>query len=172
MCGRGELHLSILIENMRRQGYEFAVSKPQVIYQEIDGVKCEPIERLVVDTPQASAGAVIEKIGRRRGVLEHMSGLDRVRMEFLVPSRGPVSYTHLDVYKRQVASRAGARLSRISVVFPEPDTPVTTVSRPLGMSTSRGFTVWIAPVERWMRPWANSAPAGICGLEIPAVPAR
>ena len=59
VCGRGELHLSILIENMRRQGYEFAVSKPKVIYKEIDGVKCEPIERLIVDTPQASAGAVI-----------------------------------------------------------------------------------------------------------------
>ena len=92
VCGRGELHLSILIENMRRQGYEFAVSKPQVIYKEIDGVKCEPIERLVVDTPQASAGAVIEKIGRRRGVLESMSGLERVRLEFLVPSRGLFGY--------------------------------------------------------------------------------
>ena len=92
VCGRGELHLSILIENMRRQGYEFAVSKPQVIYKVIDGVKCEPIERLVVDTPQASAGAVIEKIGRRRGVLESMSGLDRVRLEFLVPSRGLFGY--------------------------------------------------------------------------------
>ncbi len=92
VCGRGELHLSILIENMRRQGYEFAVSKPQVIYKMIDGVKCEPIERLVVDTPQASAGAVIEKIGRRRGILESMSGLDRVRLEFLVPSRGLFGY--------------------------------------------------------------------------------
>ncbi len=92
VCGRGELHLSILIENMRRQGYEFAVSKPQVIYKVIDGVKCEPIERLVVDTPQASAGAVIEKIGRRRGVLESMSGMDRVRLEFLVPSRGLFGY--------------------------------------------------------------------------------
>ena len=92
VCGRGELHLSILIENMRRQGYEFAVSKPQVIYKVIDGVKCEPIERLVVDTPQASAGAVIEKIGRRRGILESMSGLDRVRLEFLVPSRGLFGY--------------------------------------------------------------------------------
>ena len=92
VCGRGELHLSILIENMRRQGYEFAVSKPQVIYKEIDGVMCEPIERLVVDTPQATAGAVIEKIGRRRGTLEHMSGLDRVRLEFLVPSRGLFGY--------------------------------------------------------------------------------
>ena len=92
VCGRGELHLSILIENMRRQGYEFAVSKPQVIYREIDGVLCEPVERLVVDTPQASAGAVIEKIGRRRGVLETMSGGDRVRLEFLVPSRGLFGY--------------------------------------------------------------------------------
>ena len=92
VCGRGELHLSILIENMRRQGYEFAVSKPRVIYREIDGVKCEPVERLVVDTPQASAGAVIEKIGRRRGVLESMAGTDRVRLEFLVPSRGLFGY--------------------------------------------------------------------------------
>ena len=92
VCGRGELHLSILIENMRRQGYEFAVSKPRVIYKEIDGVKCEPVERLIVDTPQASAGAVIEKIGRRRGTLEHMSGTDRVRLEFLVPSRGLFGY--------------------------------------------------------------------------------
>ena len=92
VMGRGEMHLSILIENMRRQGYEFAVSKPRVIYREIDGVKCEPIERLVVDTPQASAGAVIEKIGRRRGTLEHMSGQDRVRLEFLVPSRGLFGY--------------------------------------------------------------------------------
>ena len=92
VCGRGELHLSILIENMRRQGYEFAVSKPRVIYKEIDGIKCEPVERLIVDTPQASAGAVIEKIGRRRGTLEHMSGSDRVRLEFLVPSRGLFGY--------------------------------------------------------------------------------
>ena len=92
VCGRGELHLSILIENMRRQGYEFAVSKPRVIYKEIDGRKCEPVERLVVDTPQASAGAVIEKIGRRRGELVHMSGVDRVRLEFLVPSRGLFGY--------------------------------------------------------------------------------
>ncbi len=92
VCGRGELHLSILIENMRRQGYEFAVSKPRVIYKEIDGVKCEPVERLIVDTPQASAGAVIEKIGRRRGTLEQMSGTDRVRLEFLVPSRGLFGY--------------------------------------------------------------------------------
>ena len=90
--GRGELHLSILIENMRRQGYEFQVSKPQVLYKEIDGVRCEPMERMVADVPQPYAGAVIEKIGRRRGVLESMNGLDRVRLEFLVPSRGLFGY--------------------------------------------------------------------------------
>ena len=90
--GRGELHLSILIETMRRQGYEFQVSKPQVIYKEIDGETCEPIERMVADVPQAYAGAVIEKIGRRRGVLKSMHGLSRVRLEFLVPSRGLFGY--------------------------------------------------------------------------------
>ena len=67
-------------------------SKPEVIYKEIDGVKCEPIERMVADVPQAYAGAVIEKIGRRRGVLEKMEGSDRVRLEFLVPSRGLFGY--------------------------------------------------------------------------------
>ena len=90
--GRGELHLSILIENMRRQGYEFQVSKPQVLYKEINGKKCEPIERMVADVPQAYAGAVIEKIGRRRGTLESMHGVNRVRLEFLVPSRGLFGY--------------------------------------------------------------------------------
>ena len=92
VCGRGELHLSILIENMRRQGYEFQVSKPQVLYREIDGKVCEPIERMVADVPQACAGAVIEKMGRRRGTLESMHGMDRVRLEFLVPSRGLFGY--------------------------------------------------------------------------------
>ena len=90
--GRGELHLSILIETMRRQGYEFQVSKPQVIYKEIDGQTCEPIERMVADVPQAYAGAVIEKIGRRRGVMAGMHGASRVRLEFLVPSRGLFGY--------------------------------------------------------------------------------
>ena len=90
--GRGELHLSILIENMRRQGYEFQVSKPQVLYKEIDGKKCAPIERMVADVPQVYAGAVIEKIGRRRGTLESMHGVNRVRLEFLVPSRGLFGY--------------------------------------------------------------------------------
>ena len=92
VCGRGELHLSILIETMRREGYEFQVSKPEVIYQVINGRKQEPIELMVADVPQAYAGAVIEKIGRRRGTLENMGGGDRVRLEFLVPSRGLFGY--------------------------------------------------------------------------------
>ncbi|MBN1776990.1 MAG: translational GTPase TypA [Clostridiales bacterium] len=90
--GRGELHLSILIETMRRQGYEFQVSKPQVIYKEIGGRTCEPVERMVADVPQAYAGAVIEKLGRRRGVMAGMHGVSRVRLEFLVPSRGLFGY--------------------------------------------------------------------------------
>ena len=92
VCGRGELHLSILIETMRREGYEFQVSKPEVIYHYENGRKQEPVERMVADVPQAYAGAVIEKIGRRRGTLETMTGADRVRLEFLVPSRGLFGY--------------------------------------------------------------------------------
>ena len=92
VCGRGELHLSILIETMRRQGYEFQVSRPEVLFHYQNGEKMEPIERLMCDVPQAYAGAVIEKIGRRRGTLESMAGLDRVRLSFLVPSRGLFGY--------------------------------------------------------------------------------
>jgi len=92
VSGRGELHLSILIENMRRQGYEFQVTKPTVLYKEIDGVKMEPMELMVCDVPTEYSGAVIEKIGRRRGVLLSMEGIDRVRLEFNVPSRGLFGY--------------------------------------------------------------------------------
>ena len=93
VSGRGELHLSVLIENMRRQGYEFQVSKPEVLIQyDEDGNKMEPVEKMVCDVPSEYAGAVIEKIGRRRGVMENMSGMDRVRLEFTVPSRGLFGY--------------------------------------------------------------------------------
>ena len=92
VSGRGELHLSILIETMRRQGYEFAVTKPQVIYREVDGVTCEPIERLVCDVPTDYSGTVIDKISRRKGVLQSMQGQDRMRLEFLIPSRGLFGY--------------------------------------------------------------------------------
>ncbi|HHT14335.1 MAG TPA: translational GTPase TypA [Clostridiales bacterium] len=90
--GRGELHLSVLIETMRRQGYEFQVSRPEVIYKQVDGKLCEPVDRVQCDVPQAYAGAVIEKLGRRRGVLVSMHGQDRVRLEFLAPSRGLFGY--------------------------------------------------------------------------------
>jgi GTP-binding protein len=90
--GRGELHLSVLIETMRRQGYEFQVSRPEVILKEVDGEIMEPMELLRADVPQEAAGSVIEKLGRRRGQLKSMAGLNRVRLEFLVPSRGLFGY--------------------------------------------------------------------------------
>ena len=93
VAGRGEMHLSILIETMRREGYEFQVSPPRVLYQEIDGVKCEPMERLVVDVPADAVGAVIEKIGSRKGDLLEMTPVGtRMKIEFLVPARGLFGY--------------------------------------------------------------------------------
>ncbi len=93
VAGRGEMHLSILIENMRREGYEFQVSTPRVLYREIEGKVYEPIEELVADVPEESVGAVMEKIGSRKGELQKMvpSG-SRMRLEFLVPSRGLFGY--------------------------------------------------------------------------------
>ena len=93
VAGRGEMHLSILMETMRREGYEFAVSTPRVLTKEIDGKICEPIERLVCDVPDGTMGAVIEKIGQRKGDLVTMSPVgSRYRLEFLVPSRGLFGY--------------------------------------------------------------------------------
>ncbi|MBI5142353.1 MAG: translational GTPase TypA [Nitrospirae bacterium] len=89
VSGRGELHLSILIENMRREGYELAVSKPEVIFREIDGVKNEPMEYLVVDLPTEHQGVIIEKMGPRKGEMVAMHPMgDAVRLEFIVPARG------------------------------------------------------------------------------------
>ena len=92
VSGRGELHLSILIETMRRQGYEFQVTRPMVLYKTIDGELCEPIEKLVCDVPSEYVGSVIEKLGKRRATLLTMNGLERVRLEFSVPSRGLFGY--------------------------------------------------------------------------------
>ena len=93
VAGRGEMSLSILIETMRREGYEFQVSPPRVLYQEIDGKKCEPIERMVADVPADAVGSVIEKIGARKGDLVEMTPVgDRMKLEFLVPSRGLFGY--------------------------------------------------------------------------------
>lgn len=94
VSGRGELHLSVLIENMRRQGYEFQVSKPLVITREIDGKLCEPIERLVVDVPDDFTGTVMEGIALRKGELTNMTPTAQgfTRLEFLIPSRGLIGF--------------------------------------------------------------------------------
>ena len=93
VAGRGEMHLSILIETMRREGYEFQVSTPRVLTKVIDGKVCEPIERMVADVPETSMGSVIEKMGRRKGDLLSMTPVgSRYRLEFLVPSRGLFGY--------------------------------------------------------------------------------
>ena len=94
VCGRGEMHLSILIENLRREGYEFQVGAPKALFREIDGQRCEPIERMIADVPQDAVGAVMEKMGNRKGELVSMNpkGADRMRLEFLIPARGLFGY--------------------------------------------------------------------------------
>ncbi|MEE1043341.1 MAG: translational GTPase TypA [Clostridia bacterium] len=94
VAGRGELHLSILIETMRREGFEFQVSKPMVLFKEIDGVQCEPIEHLVVDVPDEYTGAVMEKLGNRKAEMANMQPVSQgyTRMEFKIPARGLVGY--------------------------------------------------------------------------------
>ncbi len=93
VAGRGEMSLSILIETMRREGYEFQVSPPRVLYQEINGATCEPVERVVVDVPQEYMGSVMEKLGARKGEFIEMTPVgNRIKLEFLVPSRGLFGY--------------------------------------------------------------------------------
>lgn len=93
VCGRGEMHLSILIENMRREGYELSVSTPRVLFKEIDGEKSEPMERLVIDVPEESVGAVMEKMGTRKGEIISMNPQgSRMKMEFSIPARGLFGY--------------------------------------------------------------------------------
>ena len=94
VSGRGELHLGILIETMRREGYEFQVSQPQVIFRTIDGTPCEPVETLVMDVPEAAVGSCIEKLGTRKGEMQNMeTGADnRTQLEFVVPSRGLIGF--------------------------------------------------------------------------------
>ena len=93
VAGRGEMHMSILIETMRREGYEFQVSPPRVLFAEIDGVKCEPVERVVVDVPSENIGSVIEALGRRKGEFMEMLPVgNRTKATFLVPSRGLFGY--------------------------------------------------------------------------------
>ncbi len=94
LAGRGELHLTILLENMRREGFEMGVGKPRVVYREINGEKCEPFEVLTVDVEDANQGAVMEELGRRRGDLQDMQpdGHGRVRLEYRIPARGLIGF--------------------------------------------------------------------------------
>ena len=94
VSGRGELHLSVLIENMRRQGYEFQVSKPAVITKTIDGVLCEPVERLMIDVPDEYTGVVMEGISQRKGEMTNMIPTSQgyTRLEFLIPARGLIGF--------------------------------------------------------------------------------
>jgi GTP-binding protein len=94
VCGRGELHLGILIENMRREGYEFQVAQPQVIYREVSGQPCEPFECLVLDVPEEAVGSCIERLGQRKGEMQDMQvgGNGRTNLEFVIPARGLVGF--------------------------------------------------------------------------------
>ena len=88
VAGRGEMHLSILIENMRREGFELTCSNPRVLYKDVDGVKCEPMERVTVDVPMDYVGAVVEKLSQRKGDLLEMQPVgNRTRIEYLIPAR-------------------------------------------------------------------------------------
>ena len=94
VSGRGELHLSILIENMRREGFELQVSKPEIIIKEIDGIKCEPFEDVQIDVPEEYVGSVIEALGNREGTMENMSNHEnQVRLNYIVPSRGLIGFS-------------------------------------------------------------------------------
>jgi GTP-binding protein len=94
VSGRGELHLTILLENMRREGFEVAVGKPRVVYKEIDGIRCEPYESLTVDIQDDTQGAVMEELGRRKGELTNMEsdGFGRTRLEYKIPARGLIGF--------------------------------------------------------------------------------
>ncbi|OOY41530.1 GTP-binding protein TypA, partial [Solemya velum gill symbiont] len=94
VSGRGELHLSILLENMRREGYELAVSRPEVIFREIDGDVCEPYEQLTVDVEEKNQGGIMEALGERKGDLKNMvpDGSGRVRLDYIIPSRGLIGF--------------------------------------------------------------------------------
>ena len=125
VCGRGELHLSVLIETMRREGFELLVSRPKVIFKEIDGTKCEPIENLVVNVPDEAIGTVIEKLGRRKAEMKNMepAELGHTKIEFSIPARGLIGYRtefltdtkgtgtmnsvfdHYEPYKGEISSR-------------------------------------------------------------------
>lgn len=135
VSGRGELHLGILIETMRREGYEFQVSQPQVIYREVNGQPCEPYEYLVLDVPEAAVGSCIESLGQRRGEMQDMqvSANGRTQLEFVIPARGLVGFrgeflrltrgegimNHSFLDYRPLAGEIGTRRNGVLIAFEE-----------------------------------------------------
>ena len=137
VCGRGELHLSVLIETMRREGFELLVSRPKVIFKEIDGVKCEPIEKLVCNVPDDAIGTVIEKLGRRKAEMNNMEPAEagHTKLEFDIPARGLIGYRtefltdtkgvgtmnsvfdRYEPYKGEISSRTVAFEPGVSVTY-------------------------------------------------------
>ncbi len=132
VSGRGELHLSILIENMRREGYELAISKPEVIIKEVDGVREEPYERVTVDVEEAHQGTIMEKLGERRGEMQDMvpDGKGRVRLDYMIPTRGLIGFHNeflsatsgtglmyhvYDHYGPAIKGRIGKRLNGVMI---------------------------------------------------------
>lgn len=134
VSGRGELHLGILIETMRREGYEFQVSQPQVIYREVSGQPCEPYEYLVLDVPEASVGGCIERLGQRRGEMQDMQvSSGRTQLEFVIPARGLIGFrgefmrltrgdgimNHSFLEYREMAGDISSRRNGVIVAFEE-----------------------------------------------------
>ncbi|WP_114238283.1 translational GTPase TypA [Dyella sp. C9] len=130
VSGRGELHLSVLIENMRREGYELAVSRPEVIIKEIDGQKMEPIEQLVVDIEEQHQGGVMERLGIRKGDLKNMvsDGKGRVRLEYLIPARGLIGFQN----QFKTLTQGSGLLFHVFDHY-GPYTPVAIAKRPNGV---------------------------------------
>jgi GTP-binding protein len=130
VSGRGELHLSVLIENMRREGYELAVSRPEVIIKEIDGQKMEPIEQLVVDIEEQHQGGVMERLGIRKGELKNMvsDGKGRVRLEYLIPARGLIGFQN----QFKTLTQGSGLLFHVFDHY-GPYTPVAIAKRPNGV---------------------------------------
>ncbi|MFN4215487.1 MAG: translational GTPase TypA, partial [Exiguobacterium sp.] len=158
VSGRGELHLGILIENMRREGYELQVSKPQVIIREDeDGTKIEPFERVIIDVPEEYTGSVMESIGLRKGELANMNTNDngQTRMEFIVPSRGLIGYRNeflsatrgygilnhtFEEYRPFISADIGGRRSGVMVCIE----PGKSTAYSIGALEDRG-TIFIEP---------------------------
>ena len=134
VAGRGELHLTILIENMRREGYELAVSRPRVVYKEVDGVKMEPFEMLTVDVEENHQGPVMEELGRRKGDLQDMQpdGKGRVRLEYKIPARGLIGFQN-DFLSM---TRGTGVMCLMSTVLLSPETWVNAATAPSSARTT------------------------------------